>query len=907
MQGGTYSKRSLWLLLTMCWLLANVPEGFASGVSESQQISWQEAFPFPDDDDLVVLEVLLERYRVSQGMIGFACRDDVMLPLGELTAALDLAIEVQPEAGRATGWCQREDRTFELDLASGTVILAGRRTTIAPGNITVDDIDIYITTELLSHWLELDIDYAPSLLLVRLTPRTKLPFQQRLKRDQLRSSRLGDSNDPDAGYPLRVAEYRQTSWPLLDTRLQWSGQQGLKPEFMLLGSGDFVGLSAQAYLSRSPGADPTHGSITRINLQRRVAEGGPFGILDGAEVGCGDIFVPGRPLLLSGAHGRGLTVSNIPARRNNQYASRCLQGDAPPGWEVELYHNGFLIDFQIVADHGQYLFPDVPISFGTNVLRVVLYGPQGQVRERVERNQVGADMILPGQVQYSWFSLQNDRSLLGEVEVAEPAAAAPWTHHAEIRYGLHVRHSVGASLTRLPGTQKAGTAFGLTSCHDLAGMQVQSNSVLDFRGGFANQVAGSGLLWKLPFTWQHGRFSRYSLRVSGVRPNLSSDTRLRTGGMIRLFPSQPISCELEINSSRFRDGFLTQQDRWQVRLATNVGRLLLAHRVEHTHCTGTTGLPAYLAGEQLVSSRLGAIDLRGQIRYSHTEVTRIESLLGTVQWRPFQDLSARLSVTRNLGEQAGSFQSLGLTWLRQAVRLGLEANFPPNAPVQVGISVTTSLGRDPRSGHWHVQRERMATGCAASVFVYLDRNADGRFDAEDEPLPGVRLKGLTLWRDLATDSAGNIFLPSLPADRRLPVQVEVESLPDPFLIPTVTGLTACGHAGGIVYLEFPVTYSGEIEGSVTIRRHEKYQSQPGLVLELLAADGTVLATTVSEFDGYFLFQKVRPGRYLVRPSASSLARRHLQDAEPLTAVVSPDGGVVAGVDLRLLPVGERGP
>jgi len=902
MQGGTYRKRSLWLLLTICWVLTITTEGFSSGVSESQQTSWQEAFPYPDDDDLVVLEVLLERYRVSQGMIGFACRDDVMLPLGELAAALDLAIEVRPEMGRASGWCHREDRTFELDLVAGTVVLAGRRTTVAPGNVTVDDIDIYITTELLARWLELDIDYAPSLLLVRLTPHTKLPFQQRLKRDQLRASRLGDGENPDASYPLRVAEYRQTSWPLLDTRLQWNDLNGVRPEFMVLGSGDFIGLSARVYLSRSPGADPTHGSLTRFSLQRRVAAGGPFGLFNNVEVGCGDIFVPGRPLVMSGSHGRGLSLTNIPTRRSSQFASRSLQGDAPPGWEVELYHNGSLIDFQIVPDSGQYLFPDVPISFGTNVLRVVLYGPQGQVRERVERNEVGADMILPGQLQYSWYSLQNDCSLLGEV--SEPDAAAVWTHHAEIRYGLHARHSVGASLTRLPVTDGTGTVYGLASCHDLAGMQVQSNTVLDSQGGFANQLTGRGLLWKVPFTWQHGRFSRYTLNASGVRPNLSSDTRLRTGGTVRAFPAFPISCELEINSSRFRNGFLARQDRWRMRLAANIGRLLLAHRVEHIHCIGTAGLPSYLAGEQLVSSRFGAIDLRGQIQYSHAEVTRIESLLGTVQWRPVPDLSARLSVTRNLGEQAGSLQSLGLTWLRQAMRLGLEANFPPNQPVQVGISITTSIGRDPRSGRWHIQRDRMATGCAASVFVYLDRNADGRFDAADEPLPGVRLQGLTLWRDLATDSSGNIFLPSLPADRRLPVQLDLESLPDPFLIPTVTGLTACGHAGSVVYLEFPVTYSGEIEGSVTTQRDGLFQPQPGLVLELLAADGTVLDTTVSEYDGYFLFQKVSPGHYLVRPAVSSLTRRHLQDIESLTAVVSADGGVVTGIDLRLLPAEE---
>ena len=51
----------------------------------------------------------------------------------------------------------------------------------------------------------------------------------------------------------------------------------------------------------------------------------------------------------------------------------------------------------------------------------------------------------------------------------------------------------------------------------------------------------------------------------------------------------------------------------------------------------------------------------------------------------------------------------------------------------------------------------------------------------------------------------------------------------------------------------------------------------GVKLELLDPSGRVIATTSSEFDGFFLFQKVPYGRYHLRINADSAA---VLDLEP---------------------------
>ena len=55
--------------------------------------------------------------------------------------------------------------------------------------------------------------------------------------------------------------------------------------------------------------------------------------------------------------------------------------EGPPGWEVELYRNGTLIEFATVGSDGRYFFPDEENPFGENTFVAKLFGPQGQIHE----------------------------------------------------------------------------------------------------------------------------------------------------------------------------------------------------------------------------------------------------------------------------------------------------------------------------------------------------------------------------------------------------------------------------------------------------------------------------------------------------------------------------------------------
>jgi hypothetical protein len=99
--------------------------------------------------------------------------------------------------------------------------------------------------------------------------------------------------------------------------------------------------------------------------------------------------------------------------------------------------------------------------------------------------------------------------------------------------------------------------------------------------------------------------------------------------------------------------------------------------------------------------------------------------------------------------------------------------------------------------------------------------------------------------------------------------------------PALPGVVVTPRPGVATRVALPMTQAGEIEG-VAIR--DGGNPIEGLGLELVDAEGRVRATTLTEFDGYFLFESVAYGRYTVRMAKASAAALRLDPGLTLGAV-----------------------
>jgi len=858
--------------------------------------------PALDEELLVILEVRLDGAVLSPGVLGYQSPAGPLLPLGALADLMELAVDVEPRTGRAEGWTGDEARRFRLDLRAGTVTVAGATTSLDPGTAVAGDDDIYVTAENLARWFPVDAAVNLGQLLVKLTAREPLPVQKRRRREALRAEQLARRlGHPD--FPLEKAAYRGFTWPLLDLNLEYRGRSdAMRPLAAVQASADVAGLAAAFHANHDGGR--TIGTA-RLRLGRTDADAELLGPLAATRFEFGDLYAPSTPLVLRGKLGRGVGVDNLPLRQPDRYDATEIAGDGPPGWEVELYANGVLLEVGEVDAEGRYLFADVPLLFGRNEFRSVLYGPQGQTREHVRTVTVGGEMIPRGAVRYRLFAVQDERSLLvDDALLAATPDRGRWTTHAEAGVGLLRNLSLGGAVTASPvdGEDHAYRTLGLQTV--LRGLHVQTTWVDDVDGGDALGFNAQGYVFGRTLNASHERFRDFRSDANDLAQRRTAETRLRLGGNAR-WRGRGLAYDLKYQHTSYEERGILSQDLVAARAATSVGRTQLNTRVDWRRSEATAGGYDRVAADQMLSGSLGPVLVRGSVRWGFAPASRLESFAASAAWRPARDVRVGGRVQRNLVGVGATTVGASLTLLLDSFQLSLNVSDTSRQKPWFGVSITTSLTRVPDTGRVHVQRQRMSAGYGATARVFLDRNANGLFDDADDPLPGVQLDGTGLPGVVATDKRGQVFVGGLPAHRERDITLDVDSIDDPYLLPSISGRRATGHPGAHVVLDFPVTFAGDVEGTVYAQTAAGKVPVRGVALELVDLTDRTLRTAVSEFDGYYLFQEVPPGWYEVRVVPESLTRKNLRVPAPVAVSIAADGGVSAGNDFTLRPVRGR--
>jgi len=852
-----------------------------------------------DDSRLAILEIRLDGGILSPGLPAYL--DDtggVLLPLGALSDLLEFAIDVEPARGRATGWLIEESRTFALNLATGEVASDGQPGALEPGDAVRGEDDLYVVPARLAQWLPLDIEVRASQLVALITSRETLPVQKRRLREEARSQRLVSKVAARAVHPVQKAEYQMFTWPLLDANVEYRGRGGdMTPVFSLQSAGDLAKLETSflvAHIDRERFL-----GVARARAGRSDLDGELLGPLRATEFQFGDLYAPSTPLVLRGKLGRGALIGNRPLHRAESFDATNVPGEAPAGWEVELYVDGVLWDFTTVDEGGRYLFENVPVNFGRTLLRTVVYGPQGQTREQVRAVTVGERMIAPGEVQYRLLGVQDDRFLItGEDQSADAPGRGRWTGLAEAGFGVTRSLSLSGAWTRSPLADRDHDYRSLVADAVVRGAAVRGQVVADNAGGSARSLAVQSGLFGRTLQVEHAVFNDFVSDANAPERRRTRDTTLRLGGGLHL-GARPFSYDLRLQSTAFAERAIARQDGAALRLATGWSRATWTGKLDYRRSGSGATDERRLLQEHLLSSWWGPLLLRGQVRSAISPDFGLESAGASAGWQASRRLRLGGQVSRDLQDLGTTGYGGSLTLLLDGVQVALSGHTATGQEAFFSLGVSTSLTKVPETMRLHVQRTRLTGGYGATARVFLDRNANGLYDDRDEPLPDVRFAGGGALRHASTDRLGLAYLPDLPARDVRDVTLDVESLQDPYLIPSLQAVRAIGHPGAHLALEFPVTYSGDIEGTVFLQTPAGRTPLRNVGLELVDLKQRRIRTTVSEFDGYYLFQGIPPGWYEVHVIESSLTRRNLRPTPPLAAAVPVDGGVVAGNDFVL--------
>ena len=857
------------------------------------------------DDDALLFDLRSGKYRLGDGIRGYQTDHGICVDFADMIIALDLPIRLDKKSRRATGWVFAERETLTVERDSDTVQKVNNRKKLASGEIYDTPEGWCVDSKTLSDWLDIDLKPDLSNALLVIETERKLPFQKALERKE-RAAKIRPRRNFDlSSLPQSTEPYKFWRTPSVDAvvsagglRDKRSGQE-FDVRYELFASGEVGKASFDARLSSDDKGVP---ESLRLRAYRTDPKGELLGPLKATHAAIGDVSTFATSLVSQSTAGRGAIITNRPVDRPDNFDRTSFRGELPAGWDAELYRNGQLLAFAENRSDGRYEFLDVPLLYGQNRFEVVLYGPQGQIRRDNKSVPVGVDSIPPRKTYY-WAGGQEAGKDLISFNRRENLRQAGWRGGFGVERGLNAKTSVAASLfsLQIDGIRHNYVEGSVRRAVGPALVELAASSDLDNGAAFRGQLLGElgDTLITAETIWARGGFrsDRIEQNVNG-RHRLSLDHGFKLGSKIVPFH---IDAQYETRTDGRSSLDLTGRTSLNLRRFSLTGEL----NWEKQFIDGG-GSVDRIEARLLANGRVAGVRLRGEATYRLAPEKRFERVNFTGEWRAGDRADWRAELGYDVGIDRGR-AAIGIIRRFDKFSLTASAEAATDGSVAAGLNLAFSLGPDPRNGKLRFSSNKLANSGQALAIVYRDNNRDGKRQANEELVENVELTAGQSTALSPTDANGRSIIDNLEPFRPVLIGIDSSSLPDPYVQPALPGVVITPRPGIAATVELPLVSAGEVEGTLM---REGGAPLAGVGLELLDVEGRVTHQTQSEFDGFFLFEGVPYGAYLLRIQTLSAQAIGVTPLLNIRAVVDDDnqiaklGAVVAASDRVMASVAD---
>lgn len=820
-----------------------------------------------NDDDQWLFDLRSGQYRLGDGVRGYQTPQGMCVDMADMVIGLDLAVRVDKKLRRATGWVFDERRALTIDRDAGAVSVGSRAYKLAPHTIRDTPEGWCVQVKQLAEWLELPLVIDQSNAVLRIETKEKLPFQLAAER-RARAAGLRPQQSFDlATLPQASRPYKMWQTPSVDAVASLAfvddkrGGKSFAARYELFASGEILGSSFDARLSSDENGLP---ESLRMRAYRSDPTGQLLGPMHATHYALGDVSLVATGLVSQSVAGRGAVVTNRPIERAENFDRTSFRGDLPAGWDAELYRNGQLLAFATPNGAGRYEFLDVALQYGNNRFEIVLYGPQGQVRREIKQLQVGMDSIPPRQTWY-WAGIAQENTDLVNLGRMRGPFRRGWRGTVGLERGINARTSVAAfghsllieNVRRHYGEVAIRRALGPTLLEvggayaSTGGYAVSANWLAGFGDTYVRAEAMRGM----------GGFvsDRLTAGINGTY-GVGVDQSVRLGQTVL-----PLHFDLRhVTRTSGTDSF-------EASARTSVGfrRINLTGQIDWSRSTNPAGPdpPDRLTARLLANASIGRLRLRGEAQFAvsgQSSDTRI-GVIG--EWAAGKNGEWRAE----LGYDGGSNRyraGIGHTRRFKQVEVSAFAEAASDGSLAASLAVAFSIGPGSRDKGSRVSSHKLASRGIVEALVWQDHNGDGVRQANEPLMPKVELTAGNTIVDAATDADGRAMIDGLEPFRAVMIGIDAASLPDPYMQPALPGVVVTPRPGVVTRVALPLVAAGDVDGKVVRTSGAAIE---GLALELVDAEGRVRSTTLSEFDGYFLFESVAYGRYTVRIARASAA------------------------------------
>ncbi|MEO6113068.1 MAG: carboxypeptidase-like regulatory domain-containing protein [Sphingomicrobium sp.] len=856
-----------------------------------------------DSDDQFLLDVNIRQLRLGDGVRAYQTPGGTCIVFGDFLTTLDVPMKIDLAAKRASGWAFREANRIDIDQAAGTVRYGDQQERLAEGTVRETPEGWCVDAAALGRWFKLGVKPVTAGSLLLLESEAKLPVELARERE-LRAAHMRPAALPLENLPRVRLPYRMWRAPALDfivsAGVTYNATSGMRVDrrASIAAAGELAQLSYDATLSTDDTGKPR---ALRLRAYRSDPDGELLGPLGATHFAVGDVQGLSNRLI-SGSTGRGFEITNRPLFNPVAFDRTRFEGELPPGWDAELYRNSELLAFSRSDGSQRYMFDDVALVYGDNRFEIILYGPQGQQRSRLEMINIGESQVPAGKTWYWAGASQPGRTLLGNLIGRDDGGGPPGANPIDdfrrpdfqaavkLDHGLDKRTSVGLLATMMLADGEKLTFVEGSVRRSIGPALVEAAVARDSNGGIsarAQAIARLGSAYLSIDALMADGFTLNGRREQHYRDaRLSIDAPLRIGrqrfaahGDVRLIDRG--AEDRTLNSA--------------ARLSTNINGFNLTSLVNWHHRLGNYTPPqADRIDVGLIGTgRIKNIRVRGeaiwdvapQRRFRTAELSAYWSASDRADWEGAIGYDAAANRGRARVSHIRRFNSLAAA---ASIEAGTDGSFV------AGINLNFSL--DSSAGGFKLTSQRLASTGSVEARVYRDLNDNGVRDGAEPWEEGATLTTGQRVSEESTDKQGIVRVGGLQPFQPIAIGIDTSTLSDPSLTPRKALQVVVPRPGVAARLDIGLVGAGDIE-AVLVR--DDGRGFEGLDVELLDAAGKVVAKTRSDYDGFFLFERVAYGRYSLRLAADSAKTAEVSSAIGNVIDISADHSVARLGAIRL--------
>jgi hypothetical protein len=850
-----------------------------------------------DPDDQFLLDVNIRQLRLGEGVRAYPTPEGTCVVFGDFLTTLDVPMHIDLDTRKASGWAFKEQNRIEIDRAAGKVRFGAQAEALAKGAIHDVPEGWCADTAALGRWFGIKVVPRTGGSALLLESEAKLPVELAIERHR-RAARIKKNAAADlSGLPQVKLPYRMWRAPALDFVVSggvtYRASTGTKIDrrAALYAAGEVATLSYDAQIATDDKGVP---QSARVRAFRSDPDGGLLGPLNATHFEVGDVMGRDSKLLGPGITGRGFAVTNEPLFTPAAFDRTRFEGELPAGWEAELYRNGQLLAFANAADDQRYHFDDVQLLYGDNQIDIVLYGPQGQIRTRTENVNIGQENVPAGKTWY-WAGVnQPGRDLVNLELYADDPNRPKIQGTVAVAHGIDAKTSVALLVQAVDLEDERLTYVEGSVRRSIGRALVELSASRDTKGGTAaraqvlTKIGGVNLSAEAVMAKDFRYEGREREDVHEAR--LSADAPIKIG-------RTSIPAHADVRYLEKGDG--TRYLEAAARLSSHINRFNLAGdlRYRRNFASSDTGPdpPPEFEASLIGSGRVGEVRLRGAATWALQPQSRFKTAEVSAYWSASQNADFEAGLVYDADQQVGRARVSHIRRF-QGMAVSVTGEAATDGALALGFNLNFSL--DSSRG-FQLSRQTLANSGAVHARVYRDLNDNGRRDLGEPLEKGALITTGSRLAEHGTDASGRVMVAGLTNYVPVTVGIDTSSLNDPMLAPKKALQVVVPRPGIGADVEIGLVGAGDIEGAIVRDGGDGFE---GLDVELVDESGKVVASTRTDYDGFFLFERVAYGRYSIRLAAESARIAKLSQALNASVEVNGEAPVGRMGAIRVVPL-----